>query len=57
MICQISDKISLNSIMTKYLTGSWKYESDKYIDLIKGMYITACEIYDYIDMYKKFQKP
>ncbi|KAJ0616653.1 hypothetical protein HanIR_Chr02g0092911 [Helianthus annuus] len=51
MICQISDKISLNSIMTKYLSGSWKYQSVKYIDLINGMFISACEICDYIDRY------
>ncbi|KAJ0576099.1 hypothetical protein HanIR_Chr05g0220331 [Helianthus annuus] len=48
MICQTSDKISLNNILTRFLTGPWKYESDKYIDFIKDMYITACEICDYI---------
>ena len=37
--------------MTKYLSGSWKYESVKYIDLINGMFISACEICDYIDRY------
>ena len=44
--------------MTRYLTCFWKYESAKYIDLIEGIYITACEIYNYIDMYiyKEFQK-
>ncbi|KAJ0899724.1 hypothetical protein HanRHA438_Chr08g0371901 [Helianthus annuus] len=44
--------------MTLYLTCFWKYEFVKYIDHIDGMYITACEIYDYIDIYiyKEFQK-
>ncbi|KAJ0455101.1 hypothetical protein HanRHA438_Chr15g0700071 [Helianthus annuus] len=58
MICQTSDKISLNNILTGFLTYFGNMKLLYTFNLMKGMYITADEIYKYIDMYiyKEFQK-